>query len=566
MKAIKIAALILVMAVASVSYAGPPGTAPVGPNTDLTVGSLSVGTSILSSTGDTLKSDRPISSAYQNISTGPIIKMGAAINNVIISDDFTDSDTTAIASHTMDNGDGWTVASGAGEISSNALIADAPNTYVRINADAFSYDVDVSATITFGATENAHLLARYVDANNNTRVYVTSTGYIRVDKIVGGSATLSAQTGISPAPSTAESYTLRLMCFGPWVIGTMRDSTVQIYDANYASGSSTKVGITLNAADWVADDFEAVPITSMPTLPAYPSSVSVSHAATYLTIPSYDSSGQAMHPSIIYNASGWNGYKYWLATSPYTDTNNQYENPQIHASNDGDTWVVPSGLTNPIDAWPGVVNQYNADPEIVIGPDDVMYCFYIEVEDTDDHIYLRYRTSSNGTTWTSEKTLMAVPYNGAISPSVIWDGEWKLWIGNKNNHNYSDFLLLKADSIEDLKTAIPIKCFFSGLPYPATGSSAERWHYDVIRDGEKYVAIVMAKETDDLWLAYSYDGIYWITSDSAILSPGGAGTWYENTLYRATLLPISGGYDLFYSAQNAANEWYTGRTTINITE
>ncbi len=37
-----------------------------------------------------------------------------------------------------------------------------------------------------------------------------------------------------------------------------------------------------------------------------------------------------------------------MGFTPYPNTNDQYENPSIVASNDGVNWVVPTGLVNPI--------------------------------------------------------------------------------------------------------------------------------------------------------------------------------------------------------------------------
>jgi hypothetical protein len=53
-----------------------------------------------------------------------------------------------------------------------------------------------------------------------------------------------------------------------------------------------------------------------------------------LNIPTYDGSGQAVHPDIYYNANGWNGYYYWMAMTPYPNGDAAYENPSIIVSND----------------------------------------------------------------------------------------------------------------------------------------------------------------------------------------------------------------------------------------
>ena len=64
-----------------------------------------------------------------------------------------------------------------------------------------------------------------------------------------------------------------------------------------------------------------------------------------LNIPTYDGSGQAVHPDVYYNANGWNGYRYWMAMTPYPNGNAAYENPSIVVSNDNLNWIVPPGLS-----------------------------------------------------------------------------------------------------------------------------------------------------------------------------------------------------------------------------
>lgn len=44
----------------------------------------------------------------------------------------------------------------------------------------------------------------------------------------------------------------------------------------------------------------------------------------------------------------WNGYRYWMAYTPYPYANGSEENPSICASNDMLYWETPEGLANPI--------------------------------------------------------------------------------------------------------------------------------------------------------------------------------------------------------------------------
>src|SRR4051794_8423432 len=59
------------------------------------------------------------------------------------------------------------------------------------------------------------------------------------------------------------------------------------------------------------------------------------NAAAPLVTPTYEVSGQVVHPAVVRFADGWHGYEYWMAVEPYPNENDHYENPSILASNDG---------------------------------------------------------------------------------------------------------------------------------------------------------------------------------------------------------------------------------------
>ena len=63
---------------------------------------------------------------------------------------------------------------------------------------------------------------------------------------------------------------------------------------------------------------------------------------------------QNTHPSIKWFENGWNGYKYWMAVTPYPNGSAFYENPCIIASNDLVSWVEPTPGVNPLDAVPEI--------------------------------------------------------------------------------------------------------------------------------------------------------------------------------------------------------------------
>ena len=85
-----------------------------------------------------------------------------------------------------------------------------------------------------------------------------------------------------------------------------------------------------------------------------------------ITVPNpYDGykDDAVVHPSLEYVPGGFAGYKYWLAYTPYPNSESAYENPCTVVSNkiDGD-YVVAPGTTNPLDY--AVAPAYNRDTHI----------------------------------------------------------------------------------------------------------------------------------------------------------------------------------------------------------
>ena len=70
-----------------------------------------------------------------------------------------------------------------------------------------------------------------------------------------------------------------------------------------------------------------------------------------LEINTFDGSNSPYHPSVLYFENGWNGYKYWMAETPFSPQSKPYEDrnecPSIHVSNDGINWTEI--IKNPID-------------------------------------------------------------------------------------------------------------------------------------------------------------------------------------------------------------------------
>ena len=148
-----------------------------------------------------------------------------------------------------------------------------------------------------------------------------------------------------------------------------------------------------------------------------------------LTIPNpYSVVGpDLVHPSVVYIPTGFCGWKYWMAYTPYPTENSDYENPCIAVSQDGEIWETPAGVTNPLVAKPA--GGYNADTELVYNKSDrKLYLFYRErIAPTSNKLMVM--ESSNGSTWTSPVAVLTGVYavTDYASPSVWFDSTDSKW-------------------------------------------------------------------------------------------------------------------------------------------
>mgnify|MGYP003252864052 CR=1 FL=1 len=93
-------------------------------------------------------------------------------------------------------------------------------------------------------------------------------------------------------------------------------------------------------------------------------------------IPTYDGANQPTHPSVVKFEQPWNGYLYWMAMTPYPFNDGSYENPSIVASNDGENWIVPEGVSNPLAGTPSPGHNCDVDLVYVPASDELRMSLY----------------------------------------------------------------------------------------------------------------------------------------------------------------------------------------------
>lgn len=248
-----------------------------------------------------------------------------------------------------------------------------------------------------------------------------------------------------------------------------------------------------------------------------------------------------------------------MAFTPYPNTDPQEENPSVVASADGETWVEPAGISNPLAPSPSG-SGYNSDTDLVI-EGGTAYLFWRAYDDGPENERIKLITSTDGVTWTSPVELITTtPAEQRLaSPAVVFDGTtWHMWGVD---------IVPSPNVVKHYTASAPdgpwtYDQIVSGLSYPY---GREAWHLDVIRDAAGVFWMLLNDCTLDtsggsgnLLLARSEDGLTWTMRGEVI--DGLAGKW-DSAIYRSTgQFKADGSMDLWYSGRSST--WFIGRSTI----
>lgn len=249
----------------------------------------------------------------------------------------------------------------------------------------------------------------------------------------------------------------------------------------------------------------------------------------------FEGGNQPYHPSVVAFDSAWNGYKYWMAYTPYPYGNDPAENPCIVASNDLLYWEEPSGITNPIDSPSQATDlgiTYWSDTELIYNStDNKLECWYRGIGST--NLWVR-KTSSNGVTWSERENLHTFSGTGTVSASVILeDGTYKIWIMSPNSYYET------TDATN------------WGEPTTFTTERINYWHFQVRKTTKGYEMFAHVNWPHNLSIVHlaSTDGITFTGTKKIISSNGDMNKPYgidAKGIYRPCFIVLNDRYYLFY--------------------
>jgi hypothetical protein len=277
-----------------------------------------------------------------------------------------------------------------------------------------------------------------------------------------------------------------------------------------------------------------------------------------LDIPTYDGHPSVGHPSVVFDPQGWNGYRYWMAFTPFPD--DKRENPSIVVSQDGIRWWVPDGGANPVVSAEEVRRagfSYNSDPELVLAPDGRMLLYYRPFSRGNEAIFCK--RSEDGVVWSSGRMVLsnrAARYPAGLVSPAVEVGTDGLVMWTVNGLNLGRRVVERRTSSDGLRWSPPERC--------AVPRGVNPWHLDVVAASGRYHMLVSDRRRLFYWS--SEDGRTWTGSRRKAV--GRSGTVHDaRGHYRSTFVATQSAsprWDVWTTGQNGSgrnlfcDEWRIG--------
>lgn len=248
------------------------------------------------------------------------------------------------------------------------------------------------------------------------------------------------------------------------------------------------------------------------------------------------------HPSVVKFDTPWHGFLYWMAVTPYPNTENEYENPHIFCSNDGIHWTEPVGITNPIVPCPSGTG-YNSDVNLLMDG-DALYC-YFRVSGVLSGRAIYVVKSTDGVNWSQKQVVCDWPATGmdVIAPSFVKAGPEYECFGVCTGESipgdyYQNNSIRKMTSTSPTEGFRPVKdtdyrlVRINSRPW---GPDQEPWHLEVRMVNKIWLLLVTTTNHGGygaggrLFLGYSTDGINFVFGHQPLINLSGT--------YKSSFIP-----------------------------
>lgn len=267
------------------------------------------------------------------------------------------------------------------------------------------------------------------------------------------------------------------------------------------------------------------------------------------SVPTYEGSGQVVHPDVVYTPPGVFAYPWHLALTPYPFGMGEFENPSVYASTDGVTWMVEPGVLNPVSRpRTGSKVELLSDPALVYVPESSELWLYYRSYTADSDVVWTMR-STDAVHWSSPVAVLEAGAGQALSPSIVrrGPGDWLMW-------TVSGRCVGGAPTHVDLRTS-PDGLAWSP-PQPLTLAGLAPWHVFVrwVASLSLWVMATNVKTTQGgclttrLYLAFSSDGVQWKHGRDPWLKAGGDSLGlFSSVVYRSAFAEVADSLRFWYS-------------------
>jgi hypothetical protein len=271
------------------------------------------------------------------------------------------------------------------------------------------------------------------------------------------------------------------------------------------------------------------------------------HRPILLSLQTYEGSGQAVHPDVVFLPQGFGvqGWRYWMALTPYPHARERYENPSVLASHDGLNWVAP--CSNPVVPAPTAKQDHLSDVDL-LWVDGRLRLYYRESVYSRKPAEHRIQVveSADGEHWTPPRQVLA-SHELLLSPSLTFTAHgFVMW-------EVSAGIIWRRQSADGYAWGEREATHVAGL---APGQ--EPWHLDVTLADEKLHILLNSVGVDGhrLHYGFSLDGGRSWRVDPYLIERGYGFETAQH--YRATMVPHPHDpsvHQMWYSARSEAMVW-----------
>jgi hypothetical protein len=289
------------------------------------------------------------------------------------------------------------------------------------------------------------------------------------------------------------------------------------------------------------------------------------------TVPTYERSGQSVHPDVVLFPERWHQARLWLSLTPYPGSDSKFENPSILQNRVGGfTFAPPPGVVNPL--VPAIPDSgYNSDPDLVhdVAVDRLVMTYRAVLGGKNS---IRMIESGDGRDWSEPVVAVEEPNHGAVSPTVVPGAGmnpammWYVDAGTAGCRTNSSTVVARravggGRSLTSAAWEAPIVTDLRQSGYVI-------WHIKVryVEALRLYLALYVAFPadgracgSDDMFLATSADGVHWRTFVGPFMRHE-ALPWTAGALYRGTFVYHANRdvLSIWFSAYGSDSRWRLG--------